>query len=86
MAKSAQDFETELDKIFKLAAQVPGICGVAIKSGDLHRVVGDYPGPDHRMPVCCSVMKNMMKMGDIIINDTRSGQSASLIILYHIPR
>ena len=86
MAKSAKDFQTELDKIFTSVVQIPGISGIKIKSGDLHEIVGDYPGKDHRMPVCCDTMRKNMKEGDTIINDTPSGQSAMLIILYQIPR
>jgi len=28
------------------------------KSGDLHRKVGGYPKHNHRMHLCCPVMKN----------------------------
>jgi hypothetical protein len=86
MAKSEQDFQVALDNIFTSVVQIPGISGIKIKSGDLHEVVGDYTGKDHRMPVCCATMRKNMKEDDKIIGDTPSGQSASLIILYQIPR
>jgi len=30
-----------------------GLDKVEIRSGDLHRSVGGYPGTNHRMPICC---------------------------------
>lgn len=59
---------------------------VRIQAGDLHRVVGGYPGKDHRMPLCCSVMKSAMRCGDKIIEGPPSGKGASLLIEYKLPR
>jgi 5-methylcytosine-specific restriction protein A len=75
----------ELNNIL-LLAQNKNIPFVDVKSGDLHRRVGGYPSYDHRMPICCSVMKNIMKSGDIILHKPPSGQGASLIIRYKLPR
>jgi transcriptional regulator with XRE-family HTH domain len=57
-----------------------------VVSGDLHRVVGDYPGPGHRMPVCCTVMTRAMRPGDRILREPPSGKGATLTIRYRLPR
>lgn len=86
MAKNKDDFKNTLLCIFKLSQLVRGISGVAVRSGDLHTLVGDYPGADHRMPVCCNVMKEEMKAGDQILDEPSSGQGANLVIFYKLPR
>jgi hypothetical protein len=65
------------------AKQLPYI---EVKSGDLHREIGNYPGTNHRMPVCCGVMRNAMKTGDAEIASPPKGQGASLVIRYRLPR
>ena len=30
---------------------------IDIRSGELHRAIGGYPGPTHRLGVCCNVMR-----------------------------
>jgi hypothetical protein len=39
---------------------------VEINSGQLHREVGGYPGQNHRMPMCCAVMRSEMSASDAI--------------------
>lgn len=43
--KTASDFQAALDSIFRHAKGN----FVDVKAGDLHRLVGGYPGPNHRM-------------------------------------
>lgn len=57
-----------------------------VRSGDLHKAVGWYPGPDHRMPVCCGVMRAAMKTGDQVLRAPPKGNGANLIIRYSLPR
>jgi len=85
MPPTAQDFQNELDRIFA-AAQQQGKSRIHVKSGDLHRRVGGYPGHNHRMPVCCDVMKRNMRSGDRILQEPPSGQGATVIIRYELPR
>ena len=63
----AQDFQRAIDNIF-LLAQKSAQPYIDINSGDLHRKVGGYPGRNHRMPNCCSAMRQSMKSGDKILN------------------
>ena len=82
---TAQDFEDALQEIFDLA-QSKGENHVVVTSGDLHRRVGGYPGRNHRMPVCCGVMRRMMQRGDEILYEPPSGQGATLTVRYNLPR
>lgn len=55
---------------------------VEVSAGVLHRMTGGYPGPDHRMPVCCAVMQDNLGEGDVVISSPPSGTGASLTIRY----
>jgi 5-methylcytosine-specific restriction protein A len=74
-----------LDLLFDEAAH-RGLSSVAIRAAELHRKAGGYPGPRHRMPTCCRVMKRRMRPGDTVLIAPPSGIGASLTILYKIPR
>lgn len=81
----ADDFREQLYALFR-EAERRGLQIVWVRAGDLHYVVGDYPGPDHRMPVCCQVMRGEMRPGDTVVDDPPSGQGASLTVKYLLPR
>ena len=51
---------------------------VEINSGQLHREVGGYPGQNHRMPMCCAVMRSEMSAGDAIPQESPKKQGSSL--------
>jgi hypothetical protein len=59
-----------------------------INAGDLHRRLGGYPGRNHRMPVCCAVMRAAFApdAGDLIVEEPPSGRGASFTIRYVLPR
>jgi RecB family endonuclease NucS len=79
------DFEIELKGLFR-AAEKSGQPYLDVKSGELHSRVGGYPGPNHRMPTCCSVMRRYMGDGDTVLNQPPSGKGANLVIRYQLPR
>jgi hypothetical protein len=81
----ADDFRTALRRRLK-AAEKSGGKFVDVNSGKLHREIGGYPGPSHRMPVCCEVMRSEMTIGDRIIAAPKKGNGASLTISYRLPR
>ncbi|MBE0448571.1 MAG: HNH endonuclease [Actinobacteria bacterium] len=83
MTPTADDFKEALNKLFNAARQ-QGKEYVDVLSGDLHRQVGSYPGRNHRMPICCSVMKHHMKDRDVVLDGPCSGQGASLKIRYYL--
>lgn len=43
-------------------------------------------GQNHRMPLCCQVMKDAMRAGEVVRQTLPSGQGATLVILYKLPR
>jgi 5-methylcytosine-specific restriction protein A len=48
--------------------------------------MGGYPGPKHRMPVCCEAMYGEKRDGDEIISAPAKGKGAKLTIRYKLPR
>jgi len=79
---NAEDFRSTLEEIFSIA-EITKLSGVVVKAGNLHRLVGDYPG-NHRMPICCNAMRQMMKEGDEILAAPPKVDGASLEILYRL--
>lgn len=59
---------------------------VNVNSGELHRLVGGYPDRNHKMPICCDVMRKAMQPGDIVLNSPPKGGGATLTIRYVLPR
>ncbi len=83
---TADDFRAELASLFEAAAKA-GRGTIVVRSGDLHRAMGGYPGPNHRMPMCCNVMYAEMVEGvDELLSAPPSGQGASVAIKYLLPR
>lgn len=82
---TADDFRALLARKFESAA-ADGDDHVVIRSGDLHRELGGYPGRNHRMRACCNVMCAAMGSDDKVLKSPRSGQGANLVIHYSIPR
>ena len=79
---SREDF---IDALTQQFAQVQDD-SLIISSGELHRIVGGYPGTNHRMPMCCSVMKAAIQERDTILKEPQSGLGASLTIKFQLPR
>jgi len=82
---TAKDFHLALSQLLR-EGQRAGLPHVDVEAGSLHRRVGAYPGRNHRMPVCCSVMYKTMQPGDQTLAAPPSGQGASLKIRYRLPR
>lgn len=85
MAAMSDDFKSALQAIFAEAERLD-LSFIGITAGALHRRVGGYPGDDHRMPVCCSVMRGAMAVADRIVDQPPKGDGASLLVHYSIPR
>lgn len=81
----ARDFEAEIRPQW-MGAGNAGESSVDIAAGPLHNSLGGYPGPNHRMPNCCQVMRRLMQDGDNILCAPPKGAGASLKIRYKIPR
>jgi len=76
-------FKKTLEEIFDISRSLK-LTGVVVKSGNLHRLVCGYPGSNHRMPICCDVMKHKMNDGDEVLAEPPSGHGATLEILYRL--
>jgi 2-polyprenyl-6-hydroxyphenyl methylase / 3-demethylubiquinone-9 3-methyltransferase len=82
---TAQSFRVELLAQLRVAERM-GQTMVDINAGQLHRELGGYPGPNHRLPVCCEVMHGEVGLGDAVIDSPPKGKGASLTIRYQLPR
>ena len=61
-----------------------GDASTVVKAGDLHKLVGGYPGPDHRIPVCCGVMRKNMKGSDKILPNALKKDGATFKVRYNL--
>ncbi len=82
---TVQDFRSELLARFE-EADKQDLSSIKIEARRLHRQVGGYPGPNHRMPTCCDVMLAEKRTSDTILSQPRKGKGASLTIQYTLPR
>lgn len=82
---TVDDFRSELRAQID-RAQKQGRPHIEVNAGELHRVVGGYPGSGHRMPVCCQVMHAQHRNGDVIVFQPAEGKGASLTMRYKLPR
>jgi 5-methylcytosine-specific restriction protein A len=85
MPASAEQFRSILLSLLEEAGRL-GFTYVGVTAGSLHRRVGGYPGTAHRMPVCCDVMRGVMCPSDRIVDQPPSGNGATLLIQYALPR
>ena len=82
---NAEDFQQALAG-FLFEAELDGRSQVDISAAQLHRAVGGYPGENHRLPICCSVMRTSMREGDSIVTSPPAGIGPTLTIRFLLPR
>lgn len=81
-----ETFRSELRTLLR-EAELRGATHIDVNAGDLHRRLGGYPGPSHRMPVCCDAMYEQQRAGDIVLPGAPpKGKEAALTIRYALPR
>jgi len=85
MDLSAEAFRAKLDEVLA-KAEGTGLVTVDVNAGYLHRLLGGYPGINHRMPVCCEAMRQALSPGDKVVAEPPSGKGASLTVRYRLPR
>jgi 5-methylcytosine-specific restriction protein A len=85
LASPANLFRASLRQIL-VEAERRGLRSICVRSGDLHRKVGGYPGRHHRMPECCRIMRGEMTPGDRIVESPLRDVGASLVVEYQLPR
>ena len=81
MRPTAWDFRNQLSVILNTARH-SGKPYIDVESDNLHKQVGEFPNSNSRMPVCCEVMRRMMRTGDSVLTEPMSDQGAKLIIRY----
>jgi hypothetical protein len=79
------DFVDALSAMFAEAFRA-GESFLEVRAGQLHRKVGGYDGPNHRMVPACNAMRKLMRSGDQILDQPPKGNGASLKIRYILPR
>lgn len=84
-AAAKEDFDREL-RLLLLNAAAEGLRTIEVVAGELHKLVGGYPGNNHRMPVCCARMRAAMSEGDQITYAPPKGNGARLSVEYELPR
>ncbi len=85
MSPTTDDFTDALKRVLSDSAEM-GLVAVEVKSGNLHRLVGGYPGNDHRMPACCNAMRKEIGASDSIVEEPPKENGANLIVRYELPR
>jgi hypothetical protein len=83
MPPTAWDFQNRLMAILNSARQ-SGKPYIDVEAGRLHKQVAGYPTSHHRLPVCCEVMKRMMRAGDLVLNEPESKEGRKLLIRYNV--
>jgi hypothetical protein len=83
--ETSRAFHDALDRLFA-AALASGQSTARVHAGELHRQVGGYPSANHRMPVCCAVIKRRMGEADAVLVSPPKGAGANLTIEYRLPR
>ncbi len=62
----------------KQGSKERGLSSLVIKANDIHKAMG----LKSRMPAVCNAMKQCMKAGDLVLNETASGFSSTYTIQY----
>jgi 5-methylcytosine-specific restriction protein A len=55
---------------------------ILIRGGELHRMLGGYPGSRHGLEACCEAMQAEMQPGDVLLENG----GLDLAIRYRLPR
>jgi len=82
---TSADFTSRLNAILEEAHR-EGKDAVTVLAGNLHRQVSGYPARNHRMPVCCSVMRRKMGSSDEVIYAPPKGSGATLLVRYRFTK
>ena len=80
---NSDDIANEIIKI-QNEARNQGCREIQINSGELHRSLGGYPGKNHRMPLVCHIMDQLMTKRDEVICAPPSGKGANKTNLYYL--
>ena len=83
MSPTAWDLRNKLLAILN-GAKHSGKFYVDLESGDLYAQTGGDPNSKSRMSICHHIMTRMMCPGDLIFNESRNGDGATILIRYRL--
>jgi hypothetical protein len=83
MTPTAWDFRNKLLAILN-GAKHSGKPYVDLESGNLYAQIGGDPNSKPRMSMCHDIMTRMMRPGDLILNESRNGDGATILIRYSL--
>jgi hypothetical protein len=83
MSPTAWDLRNKLLAILN-GAKHSGKSYVDLESGDLYAQTGGDPNSKPRMSICHHTMTRMMRPGDLILNESRNGERATILIRYRL--
>jgi hypothetical protein len=81
MTPTAWEFRNKLLAILS-AARYGGMPYVDVESNNLFAQLGGDPKSNLRMPICHDIMTNMMRPGDLILQEAPDGDGATMLIRY----
>ena len=81
MALIAWDYRNQLTVILNTARH-SGKPYIDVESGNLHNRVRGKQNANHKIAVCCDVMRRMMRPGDSILMEPANGDGTDLTIRY----
>lgn len=81
MTPTAWDFRNKLLAILN-GARHSGEPYVDLESGKLYAQVGGDPKSNRGMSVYHDVMTRVMRPGDLVLNESRNGEGATILIRY----
>jgi hypothetical protein len=83
MSATAWEFQNRLTAILN-GARKNGKPFVDVTSGNLFKQVEGQEVANLKLPLCCDVMRKMMRSGDTVLKEPPRGQDAKLTIRYQL--
>ena len=83
MTATAWDVRNKLLAILN-GARHSGKPYVDLESGSLYAETGGDANSKRRMSICHDVMTRMMRPGDVVLNESRNGEGATILIRYSL--
>jgi len=81
MGPTEWDFRNKLLAVLS-AARHKGMAYVDVESGNLFAELGSDSKSNLRVPKCHEIMTRMMRPGDAILEETQTGDRATMLVRY----
>lgn len=83
MTPTAWDFRNKLLAVLN-GARHSGKPYVDLESSNFYAQMGGDPNAKRRMLICHDIMTRMMRPGDLVLNESRNGDDATILIRYSL--